>query len=76
MSEFDEVIQRKGTDTYKWDALKELYGRDDLISMWVADMDFKSPKVVIDKMKERLQHGIFGYTFVSDSFKQSVKNWM
>ena len=76
MSEFDEVIQRKGTDTYKWDALKELYGRDDLISMWVADMDFKSPKVVIDKMKERLQHGIFGYTFVSDSFNQSVKNWM
>ncbi len=76
MSEFDEVIQRKGTDTYKWDALKELYGRDDLISMWVADMDFKSPKVIIDKMKERLQHGIFGYTFVSDSFKQSVKNWM
>jgi cystathionine beta-lyase len=76
MTEFDEVVDRRGTDTYKWDALKELYSRDDLISMWVADMDFKSPQVVVDKMRERLEHGVFGYTFVSDSFNKSVKNWL
>ncbi len=76
MANFDKVIDRHNTNSYKWDALGEFYGRNDLLSMWVADMDFESPKVVIDAMRNRLEHGIFGYTFVSDSFKESVKKWM
>ena len=76
MANFDKIIDRHGTNTYKWDALNEFYGREDLLSMWVADMDFESPKIIIDKMKERLEHGIFGYTFVSESFKDSVRSWL
>lgn len=44
---FDEIIERKGTDCFKWDALPQIYERDDLTPMWVADMDFRSPDFVI-----------------------------
>ena len=52
---------RFGTNCLKWDGLKSRFGNENLIAMWVADMDFKAPQPVIDALKERVNHGIFGY---------------
>ena len=53
---FDEVIERRGTDSVKWDAVKDRWGRDDLLPMWVADMDFRTPPFVMDALRKRLEH--------------------
>ena len=60
---FDEIINRKGTDSVKWDAVEGRWGRNDLIPMWVADMDFRTATFVIDALKKRLEHEVLGYTF-------------
>lgn len=73
---FDEIIDRKGTDCVKYDRLKELFGRDDLLSMWVADMDFRTPDFIVEALKKRCSHEIFGYTFASDSYYESIINWL
>lgn len=73
---FDKVIDRKGTNCSKWDKCKKVFGKDDLLPMWIADMDFEAPKGVIDAMKKRLEHGIYGYTYRPDSFYKSITNWM
>jgi cystathionine beta-lyase len=57
-SEFDEIIERRGTSSEKWDRYQ---GRD-IIPLWVADMDFRSPQPIVDALRERIEHGIFGYT--------------
>ena len=67
---FDELIDRKGTDCKKWDTYA-----DDVIPMWIADTDFKCPKPVIDAMVKRAQHGIFGYPVNVKTFEQSIANW-
>lgn len=58
---FDKVIERRGTGCTKWDNLKALYGRDDLVSLWIADMDFEAPPCVQQAIQERAAHGIYGY---------------
>lgn len=68
-------IDRVGTNCLKWDALDKRYGDRDLISMWVADMEFKTPEVVVKAMKERINHGIFGYSYITDSYYDSFINW-
>lgn len=79
---FDEIIDRKDTYPEKHVQLKELYGTDDVIPLWVADMDFRVAEPVIDAMKERLENGIFGYTIRPDTYYNDVcdfqkrrKNW-
>ena len=59
---FDKPVCRRGTNCVKYDALRELYGSEDLIPLWVADMDFETPDFVVDAMRERLEHPVFGYT--------------
>ncbi len=73
---FDEIINRKGTDSIKWDHLETHFGRDDLLPLWVADMDFKSPPEVIDAMKEVADHGLYGYVWPRDNYFNSVIHWM
>ena len=73
---FDEVIERKGTNCIKYDALKERYGDDSLLPLWVADMDFKTPDFIINAIKKRCEHEVFGYTFGSDSYYESIINWV
>ena len=51
---FDEVIERRGTDSVKWDGVKSVWGRDDLLPMWVADMDFRTPPFVMEALRKRL----------------------
>ncbi|WP_050183023.1 MalY/PatB family protein [Domibacillus robiginosus] len=76
MSRFDEVIERRGTNAVKWDGLKAVFGREDVLPMWVADMDFKAPDVVIDAIKQSADHGVYGYTAVPDSTREAIVNWM
>jgi len=74
--DFDEPIERRGTDCFKWDALPSMYGRGDLLPMWVADMDFRSPDFVMDALKHRCEHPVLGYTMPSDGYWNAVKGWM
>lgn len=74
--DFDEIIQRRGTDSIKWDHLKENFGSDDLLPLWVADMDFKSPPSVIRAMHKVAEHGLYGYVKPTEDYFQSVAGWM
>lgn len=73
---FDDIVDRTNTDSIKWNKLDEMYGSEDLLPMWIADMDFKSPKAVIEAMKDRADHGIFGYVYKTDSFSEAIINWV
>ncbi len=73
---FDEVINRKGTNSLKWDMLEQRYGRDDLLPMWVADMDFRAPQAVLDALHKKIDHGIFGYPAHSDEVDLAVQGWL
>lgn len=61
--DFDKIYDRKATGCFKYDAMKTVYGRDDLLGLWVADMDFAVAPEIMTKLKERLEHPIFGYNF-------------
>ena len=73
---FDEIIPRRGTSCVKHDMLNEVFGTDDLLPMWVADMDFKTPDFIVDAVRNRCNHEVFGYTFAPDTYKMAVLNWM
>ena len=73
---FDKVIDRNKSNSKKWDGLKEVYGRDDILPLWVADMDFKAPEPVLEALQEKLNHGVFGYNIKSDSLYNSIINWV
>lgn len=73
---FDEVINRKNTNSVKWDMNEEFFGREDVLAMWVADMDFKAPDEVLGAIKKRVEHGIFGYSYRSDSYLESIISWV
>lgn len=74
--DFNAAIDRRGTHCVKFDALKDMYGRDDLLSLWVADMDFATPDFIIDALKRRLDHPVLGYPVQYDGYWQSVVNWI
>ena len=73
---FDEPIERRGTDCFKWDALQSMYGNAELLPMWVADMDFRSPDFVLDAIRRRCEHPVLGYTMPSDAYWQAVTAWL
>ena len=75
-SPFDEIIDRRGTDCFKWDAPAKQYGRDDLLPMWVADMDFRSPDFVMDAIRKRCEHHVLGYTMPSEGYWHAVTSWL
>lgn len=74
--DFDKIIDRKGTGAFKLDVLDKLYGRSDLLPMWVADMDFATPDFIIDAMRQRLMHPIFGYTVTPKKLWSTVIDWI
>ena len=69
--DFDEVVPRRGTNSYKWDSATD--GR--VLPMWVADMDFRTAPVIIEALRKRVAHGIFGYTRVPDAYYDAVTGW-
>ena len=73
---FDEIIPRKNSDCLKYDKLQEMFGTDDALSMWIADMDFRTPPFVIEALRRRLDHEVLGYTFCSPKWKPSIQNWV
>ncbi|MFO7882162.1 MAG: PatB family C-S lyase [Kosmotogaceae bacterium] len=73
---FDSVVERKGTSCFKWDYAEEIFGESEILPMWVADMDFKSPVEVIKAIEDRAKHGVFGYTARPDSLYESVISWL
>ncbi|WP_430784603.1 MalY/PatB family protein [Virgibacillus flavescens] len=75
MMNFTDVHNRKQTRSVKWDILSSVFQSDDVLPMWVADMDFKTPQPVIDALKERAEHGIFGYTIVDTDVENSIADW-
>jgi cystathionine beta-lyase len=72
---FDEIIRRENTDCVKYDLRNAIFGTEDVIPMWVADMDFKSPDFVVRSLKERLNHEILGYSVRNEGFYDAVINW-
>ncbi len=73
---FNEIIERRGTDCFKWDALESMYGRGDVTPMWVADMDFRSPDFVMEAIRRRCEHPVLGYTMPSEGYWQTVTAWL
>lgn len=71
MYKFDEIIPRRGTHSYKWDSAQS----DDVLPMWVADMDFHTAPAVVEALKTRAEHGIFGYVKVPPAYYESIINW-
>ncbi|MGA1941406.1 MalY/PatB family protein [Arcobacter sp. YIC-310] len=72
---FDEQINRKNTNCEKHDALEKVFGYKDLQALWVADMDFKTPSFINDKIIEAAKNSVYGYSFASDDFFNSIINW-
>lgn len=72
---FDKPLNRQGTNCFKWDFLKPIFGKEDLLPFWVADMDFESPVKIIEALEKRVNHGVFGYPFRPDSYYESIINW-
>lgn len=75
-TDFDRIIDRRGTGCFKYDGLDLIYGRDDLISLWVADMDFPIAPVIREALQKRLDHGILGYNYNPPEFYEAVANWV
>lgn len=73
---FDTIIARKNTHSVKYDGMKVEYGREDLLSLWVADMDFATPSFIIDAIRNRCEHPILGYTFAPDSYYTTIMHWI
>lgn len=74
--QFDQVIDRRNTQSVKWDGVLELYGEDNLIPMWVADMDFRPPEAVTHAVTTRAAHGIYGYEKKPSDFADTVLGWL
>lgn len=69
--DFDEIIPRRNTRSYKWDSAAD----DNVLPLWVADMDFRTAPAVVEALERRVKHGIFGYVKVPDEYYQAVTNW-
>ncbi|MDP2337856.1 MAG: PatB family C-S lyase [Bacteroidota bacterium] len=73
---FDELVDRTNTNCLKYDARAAFFGKADILPLWVADMDFRTPDFIVDAIKKRAEHEIFGYTFKPESYTQSIVNWL
>ena len=69
--DFDTIIPRRGTNSYKWDTPEE----ENVLPMWVADMDFRTAPVIVEALQERVAHSIFGYTKVPETYYDVVVRW-
>lgn len=73
--DFDKVIDRRHTDALKIDYVPELWGRDDLMPLWVADMDFATPSFILDALRQRCDHPILGYTCRTRAWYEAIVRW-
>ena len=68
---FDDITPRRATNSYKWDTAHD----DDVLPMWVADMDFRTAPAVVEALRKRVEHGIFGYTKVPPAYYEAITDW-
>ena len=73
--DFDEIIDRRNTNSFKYDYRREYFGREDVIPMWVADMDFRTPDFIMKAIRDRTRHEVLGYSLRPGSFYQAVIDW-
>jgi cystathionine beta-lyase len=74
--DFNKIIDRKGTESVKYDLSEKLFGNGEVLPMWVADMDFEVGEFIIEALSERLKHPVFGYTYRPDRFFETIVSWM
>ncbi len=72
---FDEHIDRSATHALKWMELERFWGRTDLLPLWVADMDFRTPPFIIETLKQRLEHEVLGYTCPHEGYFRAITEW-
>lgn len=73
--DFDKPVERRGSGCVKYDALREPFGREDLLPMWVADMDFETPDFIVDALRRRLDHPLLGYTVEPADYRPAIVEW-
>ncbi len=71
MTDFDKETERRGTNSYKWDKCPS----PDVLPLWVADMDFETAPCIVDALRRRVEHGVFGYVHVPEAYYQAVMDW-
>lgn len=76
MYNFNEIVERKNTSAVKWDKPQILYNRSDIIPMGIADMDFRTAPEIIEAIKNRTEHGVFGYSYLDEEYYNSLINWL
>lgn len=76
MGFFDTVHERVNTKSIKWDGFEAVFNANDVLPMWIADMDFKAPDAVNAALIKRAEHGIFGYTIIDSDLKNTIVNWV
>lgn len=74
--DFDQIITRKGTGSRKWDDVGTVFGSEEVLPLWIADMDFASPKAVAAKIAERAGHSIYAYNAHEEAFNQAIVDWV
>ena len=74
--DFDKIIDRSGSGAIKTDAVEKVFGKPGLTPMWVADMDFETPEFIIDALKKRMEHPVFGYTAEPEDFRPAIIDWI
>ena len=73
---FDEIVPRKHTNCLKYDNVMEIFGTEDILPMWIADMDFKTPDFIVDAIRKRLDHELLGYSYSCRRWKPAIQNWV
>ncbi|WP_102274028.1 MalY/PatB family protein [Cytobacillus massiliigabonensis] len=74
--DFNQKLNREHTSSVKWGLTKQIFGTDDVLPMWVADMDFSPPNEVKEAIQERVDHGIYGYTYSPPSTTEAIQMWL
>jgi len=75
INNFDQLLDRRNTRSYKWDQVEHLFGSKDILPLWVADMDFPSPQAVQDVLVKRAQLGAYGYAIRTDDYFDAIIGW-
>ncbi|MBP9998028.1 MAG: PatB family C-S lyase [Bacteroidales bacterium] len=76
MYNFDKIIDRSGSGCIKTDCLKDTFGREDVLPMWIADMDWETPDFIVEALRKRLEHPIFGYPHTPDDYFPMIAGWV
>jgi len=74
--DFDELVNREDTNSIKYDGREKIFGKKDVIPLWVADTDFRTPGFITEAIRKRAEHEIYGYTFRPDSYNEAIKYWL